>query len=789
MIDKMTQNRVAFAALLHDMGKFRERAFGGDESFLSQEAVSAGSSVPYHRQALWTYDFFISDLQPMISESKKPFWKDFPLLDTAGLAMGSFNPQSREEKIIAIADSYSRGFDMKWGDEEDERDLSTPLKSIISSIGSKRGKEGVAAAYTLGKLTSRDSIIPKKGVRLNSSDYRKQYEAFKEELRDSIEAVGDWEQLIRKMKDLLLEYTWCIPVSTNPKYSDISLYDHSITTMAIALALLVNEEGNSKMRVCAFGISGIQSFIFQSKYASFRNSAKIFRGRSFIVAFFSTAFEKYICSKLDLIPFFDVMDAGDNITLLLPCNEEIKEKLRECQKEIEKFLLEKYHATLSVVMNYSYVVSIEEFGKGKYKELRKKIGISLNREKSQKFRFAIEGRASIIDEKQLEGGLCPACGKHDRRTNGEEDICLLCEAQKRLGGDLTEKESRNYLVLSQTDRCGYEILKGYYLSVVDKKSIPLGSSVWTLGKKRDACPYWRINNYTSGKMFEEIADESVSTDGKGKRFLAYVKIDVDSLGTIITNGMEESTYSVSRFSTLSRSLHHFFNMHVHTLLRCEFMDAYTVLSGGDDLFVILPWNQALAFVSRLNNDFRNFASGNEEIHFSAGIVLSRPKEPFAIINERANDALDNNAKKYEGKNAISIFGETFSLSRIDDLIRDCGIFKSFVACEDNRDGPLSLGFVHRLYQYVVNILPCAENEKKELHEENVLAYSTFSKIHYDIARNIKSNDNNRELCNEAVAFILDRFNNYESTDDIRMFKLLLLITMYELRTTDIEKGE
>ncbi len=808
MIDKTAQSKVAVAALLHDIGKFRERAYGGDESSLGSDARNAGSSDCTVSHALWTLDFFMSDFMPLVSDSRKSFWKDFPIKDIATLSFGSFNPSTREEKIIALADRYSRGLDREDAEEDDEKDFSTPLKSIISSIGNS-DKKGNEAYYSLGKLTSRDSIIPQKDVRLSTNDYRKQYDAFREELGNAVGAISDWEQLIRKLKDLLLEYTWCIPASTEPAYSDISLYDHSVSTMSIALALLMNENDSDMMRVCAFGISGIQSFIFQSKYASFRNAAKIFRGRSFVVAFFSTAFEKYLCSRLGLIPFFDVMDAGGNITLILPDRDGIEDMLRMCQREIETFLLEKYHATLSIVMDYSLVISVEEFGMGKYKELRKKIGIRLNRQKSCKFRLALENRESVIEEEQLSGGLCPACGKHDRKTAGEEDLCPLCEAQKKLGGDLPDKDKReNYLVLSETDRKGYEILKDCYLSIVDERNIPSGSSVWTLGKEKNAFPYWRINNYSSGKMFEEMADNSVE-NGRGKRFLAYVKIDVDSLGSIINKGMADSEYSVSRFSTFSRTLHHFFNMHVYGLLSREFPDAYTVLSGGDDLFVILPWNQALGFVSRLNSDFRRFAAGNREMHFSVGIVLSRPKEPFALMNERANEALDDRAKKYpeenaishteEGgspsgekkpaeKNAISLFGETFSLTNLEKFIEDCKTFKSFIITDDNKNAPLSSGFVYRLYQYVSDILPSPEKDGRE-EKDIIRTYSPFSKIHYDIARNLKSNDGNKQQCSEVAKFILDRFNNYESPDEIRMFKLLLIVTMYELRSTEIEEKE
>lgn len=45
MIDKTAQSRVAVAALLHDIGKFRKRACSGDEKHLTSEAVNAGISI------------------------------------------------------------------------------------------------------------------------------------------------------------------------------------------------------------------------------------------------------------------------------------------------------------------------------------------------------------------------------------------------------------------------------------------------------------------------------------------------------------------------------------------------------------------------------------------------------------------------------------------------------------------------------------------------------------------------------------------------------------------------
>ncbi len=457
------------------------------------------------------------------------------------------------------------------------------------------------------------------------------------------------------------------------------------------------------------------------------------------------------------------MDAGGNITLLLPDFNGLKDELEKCQKEIEKFLLEKYHATLSIVMDYSITADIKRFGMGEYKALRTEISKRLNAQKSRKFKLAIEDVGYVLDS--VPGSnVCTACGKHS--AEDDEGLCILCEKQKELGQNIPVK---NLMVLS-SDNGDYEVLPECYLSLAEYLDYDSKEeSIWALNDAFESYPVWRINNYTSGEDFEELAENAVGINGRGKPFLAYVKIDVDSLGRIINDGMRESEYSVSRFATLSRTLHHFFNMYVYSILEKDFPHSYTVLSGGDDLFLIMPWNSALPFVARLRNDFRVFCSNNSNFHFSAGVVL-------------ANRALDEEAKAEDGKNAVSFMGVTFPLYELDDFLSEYTTFRSYVQSDDEPDAPLSAGFVYRLYLYVEDML-CEKTDAVSLTRR----YGTCSRIHYDIARNINKVKGKEEESSKAVKFILDKLVNYRCIKELEKFKLMIIQTLYENRTTNTEE--
>lgn len=776
MIDINSQYEIAIAALLHDIGKLKQRAFEGKEEHLSKNAkVMEGQLLPRavegyytHRHALWTEDFFLSDFIPLLD--KNPNLGCLNGERIANAASYHHKPvEGTWSEIIAIADKAAAGNDRVFkGEYEKGQHLKTPLRSILTQVkpdcDSVENKSSFS--YRLTPLHDSSAMFPEENVVLNAKDYYALYDEFLNALLVAIPRVKSPKELLYKLVDLMYEYTYCIPSATNDYLNDISLYDHSKVTMSIALALACSETREMPIRACAVGVSGIQSFIFQSKYESFKNAARIFRGRSFIVAFITTAFKEYISKGIGVIPFFDCMDAGGNATFMLPEISGLSEKLRELQYNAEKFLLQKYYGTLSIVMDYSMTIAPSALGAGRFLEFFKSIGKKLSFAKNRKFYYALE-KGDYVFDFDLDKDVCPACGK---RGSGLNDLCHVCDEQFRIGKNLPVC---NYLSIVTSE--GIEVLPGVFIAMEKD----LGDShfkydqTWSFDSSNDLYPVWRINNYVPDVSdFEEIAEKAVSQDGFGKSFLAYLKIDVDSLGSLISTGLPENLYSISRYATLSRSLHFFFNEYVHDLLEMEYPDAYTALSGGDDVFVILPWNQAISLAERLRKDFQRFCN-NSELHFSAGIVIAKPKTPFAFMNSKANVALDDEAKAYPGKNAISYLGAVFSLNRLEKLSEDIRTLMGMIQKTDNSEGPISMGMLNRLYLYVNNLL----SEDYSI----ALKYSVPSRLRYDLARNLKAERCSEQEIIKAMSFILNKFDNYESVEELRLFKAMLVHVIYENR--------
>ena len=143
-------------------------------------------------------------------------------------------------------------------------------------------------------------------------------------------------------------------------------------------------------------------------------------------------------------------------------------------------------------------------------------------------------------------------------------------------------------------------------------------------------------------------------------------MDIDSLGTIISQGLQENN-TFSRVSTLSTSLDLFFKGYVPNLIQSYYKDSiYLVYSGGDDVFAIGAWDKIIYFAYQLYKDFRRFTAHNPDITLSASIVLENPSYPIikgAITAENALDIAKNYnsySKAYNSKNNVSIFGKVLS---------------------------------------------------------------------------------------------------------------------------------
>ncbi|MDY7029569.1 MAG: type III-A CRISPR-associated protein Cas10/Csm1, partial [Spirochaetota bacterium] len=158
------------------------------------------------------------------------------------------------------------------------------------------------------------------------------------------------------------------------------------------------------------------------------------------------------------------------------------------------------------------------------------------------------------------------------------------------------------------------------------------------GKKNQDKKLAQIEQMEPGapKTFGHIANTALSVAGDkytGIEALGVLKADVDNLGILISCGLKGELFTLSRLATLSRQIHHFFSIYIPSLLQSEpaFKNVYTVFAGGDDLFLIGPWNRIIQLSGKIRATFAEYVCGSPKIHLSAGIALHKPNTPVSLM--------------------------------------------------------------------------------------------------------------------------------------------------------------
>ena len=86
-------------------------------------------------------------------------------------------------------------------------------------------------------------------------------------------------------------------------------------------------------------------------------------------------------------------------------------------------------------------------------------------------------------------------------------------------------------------------------------------------------------------------------------------------------------------------------------------------AGGDDLFIVGPWDETLRLARQLQADFEAYACGNPNLTLSAGVVQVKPHYPvqrFAALV----DSAENQAKQ-NGRNGVTAFDQTVPWVRVE----------------------------------------------------------------------------------------------------------------------------
>ena len=354
---------IYIAALLHDIGKFWQRA-SASRYVLPDQVLKLSSDIcppsqyksgdVTHLHALFTYAFFIEQ-QGILPESITLDGQEVSL----GLLSARHHKQdlNLSERIIQFADWLSSGQDRQEDTHKSNESYSYKKKPLLSTFDTlyqiKSGPE--RSYFSLRAMDTSGAMFPEHKKELQESleqDYAALWQAFTEEFKKLPQTSAP--AFISSLEYLLRKYTWCIPSSTMDM-PDISLYDHLKTTAAIADTLFMSskalpesyeglqQEEEERFVLFAGDFSGIQKFIYQ---ISSKGAAKTLKGRSYYISLIQDVVIETIRALSGVFRSNVLMQSGGRFQLLLPNNEEVLERIQDFIDEVNLSLRRQFAGQL-----------------------------------------------------------------------------------------------------------------------------------------------------------------------------------------------------------------------------------------------------------------------------------------------------------------------------------------------------------------------------------------------------------------------------------------------------------
>ncbi len=835
-VDREVYN-IAIGALMHDIGKFYQRAYGMKESVLSPSSRNMDSylcpknnySNYTHRHSLWTLDFF-----------EKSFLKIPKGLDhnkIRDLASYHHKPSNFEQKIIQQADILSSGME-RMEDDTDKGICSTPLISIFSHISVGLDKPVEEYCHSLSPLRFDKSIFPRKKneVVVNSSMYKKLWLDFVKEASNLYHENP--KIYIGALLSLLKKYTWCIPSAVYKAKPDIPLLDHLHTTSALAVCLYLYHKEKGKVRdwktpqekqrkkflLISGDVSGIQSFIFGIKQeGSKKGVAKVLRGRSLFVILMTASAVHYLLDELGLPPTNKIIDAGGRFTIIAPNTSTIKEKVSKVRENIEKYCLKEFGGQLVLNIDEGMEVSYEDLLAENYKDMVSRLmAYSMEKKKKSPLISAFADEESfVLKEKykslQFSNKVCVMCGHEPASEEAEDDRGNICEKAYSLGDDLPDAKFLVYKHVKEHEPTNFwykyrvDLYKGGKPNI--NENVSYVERINDLGEI--LYPVVDLSNYSTTYTSEdideidedpyEISEEEreririggiksfnhISKKSKGANLLGIFKADLDNMGFIFRKGFKTDVpQSLSRTVALSRCINFFFTSYLRKYLEENFPNTYTLFSGGDDLCLIGPWNEMIDLALSLQEEFFEYAAENPHITMSAGLCLVKPRHPAGKAIKLSEELLEYSKK--EGKNRITLFKNAEECSASWDEIKVYIDYKNrlrkYIGNGENK--VISSSNLYRFLEYFNEYKSFKKGkmgfkeERKATGKRIVIERGALWRSHfiYDISRNIlpRAKKEQRGELGKIFEFLIKQ-DTESGMFPMKKLPLVLFPLIYELR--------
>lgn len=714
---------LALAGLLHDIGKFGQRA----EIYAKKDSIYKDRDYKYTHGAYTAQ--ILNELGFNIGDG---------LSDDASM---HHNPQNQNQWVIAAADRIASGFERETFEEYNAADRESFKEQRLWHLFDESKKYAI-------HILSPENIFAD-NQKSDKNEYNALWQKFTKDF-EQIKNHGNSSIDFFTIDYLMKKFTTFIPSSTSFQKgsyeavkANIPLYEHSKTTAIFTAAIKkLHNNGNTNIIDYYRGkggnieqkdllmingdFFGIQKFIFDDVPAA--KASKILRAKSAYIQILTKIIAFEIVEALGLSYLSIISTSAGKFEILGINTDETKEKLIKIQKELNQFFIDRFFGETGVGISFTECSLGDFIIKDRYKTtLRKNIANNVEKQKFQKLNLMEASPILNYDEGIDNQTLCPLCGKRKIK----DEYCQSCTDFVKIGEKLAKS---NYLIISK-NAGQIKIIGDFYISfsddpkVYEKKDIAIfdisNSEDFQGFAKWELASYVKKNEKGEVLTFEDLAKNSCSGGEKGIKAIMSLKGDVDGMGDFIKNS--EVTNSFARFNFFSRMVDYFFSVYASHLMKGK--NIYTVFAGGDDIFILGAWDEVIDFAKELREEFMRFAAGSN-LTFSVGMVLTKSSKPINFVAHMAEEALEE-AKELEGKDAISLFGETV---KWDDYLDDNNLMKDLEILNDNT------AFLYRLLELV----QMSKNIKLDMKNS-----MWKSKLSYSFSRNmdLKNPDHTRLLTN------------------------------------------
>ncbi|MCS6828365.1 MAG: type III-A CRISPR-associated protein Cas10/Csm1 [Caldilinea sp.] len=446
----MSHETIALAGLLHEIGKLMLRA-------------SVAGRYSWERTAQGDFGYKHAMLSATFVEELLPAQWRKEVLGPVGY---HHRPQSRRNRIVQLADHLSAA-ERNDGLQDDQPRVEHPRQLL--SIFCRLEADGQTLPADRRRYLplqplrlEKTAIFP--GDALSAAEVWRSYEAlwnaFRQEaetLRDAHAHAGDLPTYLESMLLLLQRYLWCVPSAYYGSLPDISLYDHSRMTAALAAVLdrpdvdevwlkqLDSESDKSQLEVALLiggDVSGVQDFIYT---ITARGATPSLRGRSFYLQLLTEAVARYVLRRLDL-PITNLIYVGGGNFYLLGQPGDLP-TLSSIQGEISRVLLQHHRGALYVALA-GMPLQGKDFFDGRIGNAWGRLHERLQQVKLRRFGelepTELAPLFAPLDHSGNEEHQCQVCGlehpdiKAERIGTDVEPVrkCPACRAFENLGDDL-----------------------------------------------------------------------------------------------------------------------------------------------------------------------------------------------------------------------------------------------------------------------------------------------------------------------------------------------------------------